>query len=101
MNIREKLFMGKEGLIRYGTVDKYINAACETARKHSITVCDCYSLWKDMYENGVDITALLSNHINHPTREMHELFAEELFKIIFKDCKHIISDSESTMYENK
>lgn len=32
-----------------------------------------------------DTTKLLANGINHPVREMHELFANMLFDCIFKD----------------
>lgn len=35
-----------------------------------------------MAKAGVDTTSLLSNDINHPTREMHYLFAYELVKMI-------------------
>ena len=31
-----------------------------------------------LYENGVDVTELLANKINHPTREMNWLFAVSL-----------------------
>ena len=38
-----------------------------------------------MLEGGVDTTDLLSNHINHPVRQMHCLFAAELVKVMFKE----------------
>ncbi len=33
---------------------------------------------------GVDITSILSNKINHPTKELHWLFAFELVKMMFE-----------------
>jgi hypothetical protein len=37
-----------------------------------------------MKSAGVDTTALLSNRINHPTREMNALFADELIKTMLE-----------------
>lgn len=61
-----------------GTLEKFQNAAKALCHKYNIPVCDCYSKWKMLEKNGVDTTALLANNINHPTREMHWLFATEL-----------------------
>lgn len=66
-----------------GQIDRYVNAAIETANECGITVCDCYAKWKKLYENGADITKLLANGINHPNRSMHNLFAYSLFDIVF------------------
>jgi hypothetical protein len=57
--------------------------AVALARGMGITVCDCYSRWREMSRTR-DITELLANYINHPTREMHELFAQTLFDLIMK-----------------
>lgn len=65
-----------------GRMDKYIYAAIETAKNVGVKVCDCYSKWKELAKTQ-DTTQLLANKINHPSKEMHELFANELFKIIF------------------
>ena len=35
-----------------------------------------------MKEAGVDITSMLSNDINHPSRELHFMFAYELVKLM-------------------
>ncbi len=79
-----------------GKMDTYIYEATKLAEKMDVTVCDCYSQWKEISKTQ-DITKLLINRINHPSREMHELFAQSLFDIIFKD-KIKQADSESTMY---
>jgi lysophospholipase L1-like esterase len=67
-----------------GFFDAYINAARELCKELSIPVCDCYAIWKNLYENGVNVTELLSNKINHPTREMNSIFAYELVKTMLK-----------------
>ena len=63
-----------------GVLDLYINAAKELCAKMDVTVCDCYAKWQTMYRNGVDVTQLLANKINHPTREMNMLFAVSLLE---------------------
>ena len=67
-----------------GEMDKYVQGAISVAKECGVTVCDCYAKWKEMANNGVDTTALLSNGINHPTAEMLNLFADELVKIILE-----------------
>jgi hypothetical protein len=42
------------------------------------SVCDVNAKWARMAELGVDTDALLSNHINHPTRELTEMTARML-----------------------
>lgn len=61
-----------------GVFDAYMDAAREVCRKENVTLCDCYAIWKRMYECGVDTTNLLANGLNHPIRKMHELFAWQL-----------------------
>lgn len=68
-----------------GYFDSFIEAAKQIAKEESIPVCDCYAIWKQMYECGADTTKLLSNRLNHPTRDMHWLFAWELVKTILKN----------------
>jgi lysophospholipase L1-like esterase len=66
-----------------GKMDAYMNEAREMAAERGIPVCDCYAEWKRMAAEGGDTTMMLANRINHPTREMHMLFAEKLFETIF------------------
>jgi len=63
-----------------GVFDAYIAAARELCAQKRIPVCDCYAIWKSLYQNGVNVTELLSNKVNHPTREMNYIFAYELIK---------------------
>ena len=66
-----------------GKMDLYMESACALAVEMGIAVCDCYAKWREMSRTQ-DITDLLANYINHPTREMHELFAQSLFEMIIK-----------------
>lgn len=84
-----------------GKMDEYMEAARQMAQSRSIPVCDCYAKWKQLAADGVDVTQLLCNRINHPTREMHLLFAESLFETIF-GSKYTATGSvaESGMYRD-
>ena len=70
------------GVQNTGVLDAYIDAARALCAEHGVPVCDCYAIWKRLHALGVDTNALLSNQINHPTREMNWLFACELAKCI-------------------
>lgn len=80
-----------------GRMDRYMYAAMDLARKMGITVCDCYSKWKELSKTQ-DITMLLANRINHPTKEMHALFAESLYETIFGEAAPACTENESTMF---
>ena len=67
-----------------GLFAKYMDTAREVAAEHGVPVCDCYAKWMKLYEGGVDITDLLCNYLNHPTRDMHWLFATSLADTIFE-----------------
>ena len=82
-----------------GRMDEYINSAKKLAEDMDITVCDCYSKWKELSKTN-DITMLLANRINHPTSEMHNLFADSLYEIIIGEEKDQ-KPSDSTMYNGK
>lgn len=68
-----------------GNLDFYLDAAKELAKKHGIKICDVYAKWKKLYKYGVDVTELLSNKINHPTRQMNWLFATSLLDTLLAD----------------
>ena len=78
-----------------GTMDRYMQAACRVAQERGIPVCDCYALWKKRSETE-DTTRLLANGINHPLAEMHELFADALFRQLFPDAVSV-APAESTL----
>ena len=68
-----------------GLFGRYMDTAKAVAAEEGVVVCDVYSKWMKMYENGVDITELLANYLNHPKREMHWLFAHSLAETIFEN----------------
>lgn len=82
-----------------GKMDLYMENAIKLAEKMGVKVCDCYKKWKKLSETQ-DITYLLVNRINHPTKEMHELFAQSLFEMIFDGVDTVKKSDNSTMYED-
>ena len=78
-----------------GRMDFYMNAAMDLARKMGISVCDCYSKWKELSKTQ-DVTMLLANRINHPIAEMHQLFADSLYEVIMGQPQDA-TESDSTM----
>ncbi len=80
-----------------GKMDLFMTEAMKLAKDMDVSVCDCYSKWKELSKTA-DTTKLLVNRINHPTREMHELFAESLYEMIF-DGEMPTGMTESTMYK--
>jgi len=81
-----------------GRMDQFMSEACALAREMGVAVCDCYSKWKALAAAGTDTTMLLANRINHPVKEMHALFAESLYEVIFGEEAPGAKESDSTMY---
>lgn len=79
-----------------GRMDLFVHSSIELARRMDVAVCDCYSKWKELAKTE-DITCKLSNRINHPTEEMHQLFADSLYELIMADTVNT-AETESTMY---
>lgn len=67
-----------------GTLTAYVDTAREVAREAGIPIADAYADWQALERAGADTTAMLSNHINHPTREMHEVFANRILEQLLK-----------------
>ncbi len=65
-----------------GYLKMYCEAAKQVAEECGVKICDVYSKWERMYDNGVDTTELLANYINHPKKEMHWLFAFSLIETL-------------------
>ncbi|MBQ3140524.1 MAG: SGNH/GDSL hydrolase family protein [Clostridia bacterium] len=68
-----------------GTLDLYLQEAKKLCARLGVAVCDCYAKWQRLHRSGVDVTELLANHINHPTRQMNRLFAVSLLETIFEE----------------
>ena len=80
-----------------GKMDTFIYGAIDLAREMGIAVCDCYSEWKKLSKTQ-NITFLLANRINHPTEQMHALFADKLYGTIMGDDA-AKAEKHSTMYK--
>ena len=83
-----------------GRMDLFMESACKLASSMGVAVCDCYGAWKKLSETQ-DTTLLLANRINHPTKEMHALFADMLFAVIFADETEVLHRESSTMWGNE
>lgn len=81
-----------------GRMDSFIESAVALASRMGVTVCDCYAKWKEISKTQ-DVTLLLANRINHPTEEMHKLFADSLFDCIFAGETASDNGDESGMYK--
>ena len=64
--------------------DLYYAEAMKKAEEYGCVIVDAYGAWKKLSEYGVDVTELLSNRLNHPTRAMHRLFADLLYEVVVK-----------------
>lgn len=80
-----------------GRMDLYMGSAVKLAEEMGVTVCDCYSKWKKLSETE-DTTMMLINRINHPSREMHQLFADSLFEVIFGSTTTVDDGDNNTMF---
>ena len=65
-----------------GLMDTYVNAAKALAAELGVAVADAYAKWKALEAEGMDVTASLANYINHPSRELHQIFADTLFETL-------------------
>lgn len=70
-------------IVSSGVQERYADAAKRAASSLFVPVADCFSIWKKLYESGVDTDAMLSNGVNHPTREAHKIFCEEIYRVLF------------------
>ena len=96
-NIRDYAFVTAE-YQNSGRMDLYMESAVRLAEEMGVLVCDCYSKWKELSRTQ-DTTQLLINRINHPIAEMHELFADSLFKILFSEQEQITAKKEDMMFK--
>ena len=72
-----------ENLQKAGHMDAYVARARKIANQLDIPIADAYAEWQLLESLGVDTTALLANGLNHPNAEMHKVFADKLYDVIF------------------
>ena len=63
-------------------LDRYVETARAVCAERGVPLADAYAKWKAIAAAGVDVTELLANQMNHPTREMNWLFAVTLLETI-------------------
>jgi hypothetical protein len=68
-----------------GLLDSFVEAGREAAAECGVGICDVYAVWKRLNACGVDTTALLSNHLNHPSREMQQLIANKILEELLSE----------------
>ncbi len=88
------------GFQNSGKMDLFMDAAREVAKEAGVPVADCYAIWKERSKTE-DVTMLLANRINHPNAELHELFAEEIFKLLFQDVKANETSAADSMFRKE
>lgn len=59
------------------------DSVTQGAMEHAIPLCDVYTMWEEMEQQGLDIHDRLANGINHPDRQFHMELAEALEKMLF------------------
>ncbi len=69
---------------RQEMLDAYVETAKEAASENHVILCDVYAKWKALKAYGVNTTELLSNKLNHPTREMNDMTAMMIADKIFE-----------------
>lgn len=65
-----------------GILTRYVETARKAAKDMNVPVADAYAVWQKLEKNGVDTDIHLSNYINHPTKEMHEVFVQEIMRAL-------------------
>ena len=61
-------------------LDRFFEKAREICKAQGVPACDLYAAWKAMEMGGINVTELLSNKINHPTRKYHNYVAVKLLE---------------------
>ena len=74
-----------ESLQKSGKMDAYVQGMRDVAFELKVPLADAYAEWKELEQKGVDTTALLVNGMNHPNADMHKIFADKLFTLIFEE----------------
>ena len=83
-----------------GRMDLFMREAIALADRMGVTVCDCYSKWKELSKTQ-DVTRLLANRVNHPTPEMHQLFADSLYEVIMGETRNDRADVSTMVADRK
>lgn len=69
-----------------GILARYVAVARAEAERRRVPIADAFARWQALASAGVDTTKLLSNHINHPTREAHGMFVEAILAQLLQEA---------------
>lgn len=83
-HIRDERIKELAEAFRHSVLDDYVETAKKIAAEENVVVCDVYAAWKRLQAGGVDITELLANKLNHPTRQMTWMTAYRLVETMFE-----------------
>jgi lysophospholipase L1-like esterase len=61
-----------------GTITDYVRSIRTVARRNNLGLADVYAVYQGAIRMGAAPADLLSNHVSHPTREGHTIFANAL-----------------------
>lgn len=73
-----------DAITKADALDATVAEAKKAAQEYGVVVYDIYEKWKLMAANGVDITRLLANRINHPDRDMNWMTAFAVVETMMK-----------------
>ena len=65
-----------------GLLARFADRLTQIGKSHAVPVADVYGVWSRMAARGDDVTAMLSNGLNHPNAEGHRLAARALMEIV-------------------
>ncbi|PAD44083.1 hypothetical protein CHH54_03655 [Bacillus sp. 7520-S] len=63
------------------TLPERVEIIRRVATEEGTCLCDTYAVWAEFLEMGYDVTQMLANKINHPSKAGHEVYAIELMKL--------------------
>lgn len=82
--VNYSMALGNVAVTESGMLDVYMETARQVCADYNIPVSDVYAYWKQLDGEGVDITELLASYVTHPSREMHQVFADMLIGTLVK-----------------
>ncbi|WP_091017135.1 GDSL-type esterase/lipase family protein [Paenibacillus amylolyticus] len=63
------------------TLSERVEIIRKIATEEGVCLSDTYAVWMDFLNMGYDVTKMLANKINHPSKAGHEVYAIELMKL--------------------
>ena len=67
-----------------GRLKNFFEQAKKLCQEKSVPVADMYEAWEYLEKAGTDVTGMLSNKLNHPSRELHKYTAIKVVETMLK-----------------